>query len=277
MEAILVEVYGRHHGTKALAILEKRLGMPRWSIKRRAVLLGAATTRRKDPPWTEEEMAILRDCAWMVPERIRVRLKAAGFTRTLTAVAVQRKRSRAADSVDGTSARGLADLLGCDVGTVLRWIKRGYLRARRTGSDRYPHFIPTDAVRDFLVAHPEQVDLGKAERAGSKLWIVDLLSGGARGQAEAPAGVAEESPLADEAAHAAAQRAAQESAAAALSDLLRARGVPARELARRLGVPLRDLEAVLGGADAPVSLLASAALELGARLRISVDAGGAGE
>lgn len=273
MEAIVVEVYGRHHGTKALAILEKRLGMARWTIKRRAVRLGAATTRRRDPPWSEAEMEVLRDCAWMVPERIRLKLRAAGFSRTLTAVAVQRKKYRAMDSVDGTNARGLAELLGCDAKTVLRWIQRGYLRARHTGSDRYPHFIPTDAVRDFLLAHPEQVDLGKAERAGSKLWIVDLLSGGARSPASDAPREAAESPLADEAAHAAARRAAQESAAAAISDLLRARGVPARELARRLGVPLRDLEAVLGGADAPLSLLASAALELGARLRISVVGG----
>lgn len=184
-DRMIRDLYEEHHGTKALAVLVKRLNRPRWSVQRRAQVLGACTVQRREGPWTEPELELLRERAWMVPDRIVVHFRRAGFKRTITAIAVMRKRLALGATVDGTSASGLAELLGIDPKTVLRWIEKGLLRARKAGrAERDAWFVQTDDFRKFLLAHYELVNFGKAERAGSKMWLVELLTNGTQGDAK---------------------------------------------------------------------------------------------
>jgi hypothetical protein len=169
-------------GTGAVDRLVQELKRPRWSIKRRALALGVATTRTKEPVWSEAETALLKEFAWMVPEGIFRKFQAAGFHRTATSIAVMRKRLRAREHIDGMSAQGLAGLLGVDGHTALRWIAQGLLAATRSGGKGDNHdawYVPNESVRRFLREHPEEIDFGKAERAGSKLWLLEMLTGAA--------------------------------------------------------------------------------------------------
>lgn len=180
MDATIREVYASGvHGTKALLVLERRLGLDRRSIARRARRIGAATVRTKEAAWSEAEIAILSEWAWQCPERISARLGAAGFRRTVTAVAQMRARMRLRADADGMTATALAEWIGHDAGTVARWIRLGKLRAERQSDRPGAQYHVTDAAfRAFVVAHYEQIDLGKVERAGGKLWLLDLLTNG---------------------------------------------------------------------------------------------------
>jgi hypothetical protein len=86
-DQLIREVYLSHRSAKgapSIRVLAKRIGMPHWALKKRAQELGLART--KELPWSEPELAILSRCAWMSDERIRLKLKAAGFARTVTGI-----------------------------------------------------------------------------------------------------------------------------------------------------------------------------------------------
>lgn len=270
------EVYNQHHGTKALAVLVKRLGRPRWSVQRRAQVLGACVVQRREGPWTAPELELLRNYAWMVPDRIVVHFRKAGFKRTITAIAVQRKRLALRATADGTSATGLAALLGIDPNTVLRWIHKGWLHARKVGrAERDAWFVPTDAFRRFLLANAEKVDLGKAERAGSKLWLLELLTGGAVGASASGLDLASaptrEEASEDLASHKAARRSLTEDVSVSVFGALRSAGKDLRWLARRVGLSESTLDGMLAGRTLlPVAVVASLAVELGCEARLDL-------
>ncbi len=153
-------------------------GRPQWSIKRRASAIGAATIRRKEPAWALEEDTLLREIGWMTPDRICLRFKESGFSRTMTAIAVRLKRFRVREQIDSMNANGLAELLGVDIHAVLRWIADGSLRAERSGTrgDNHDVWHMSNAdVRAFLLSHPHLYTLTNLERAGSKLWFMELI------------------------------------------------------------------------------------------------------
>jgi hypothetical protein len=68
----------------SIPLLAKKVGMPHWALKKRARELGLART--KERPWTDRELEILARYAWMSDERIRLKLKAAGYARSATAI-----------------------------------------------------------------------------------------------------------------------------------------------------------------------------------------------
>lgn len=179
MDAIIRETYAENDASKALDVLERRLGRARWAISKRAQRIGCATVAAKPLPWSPEELEILERWAWMVADRVRLKLAEAGFIRSTTAVAIQLKHRRLKGTVDGVSANALAELIGHDPTTVTRWIKQGKLKAEKRGEgERVAYYVTDAAFRDFVLRHVELINLGKIERAGAKLWIVDLLSGG---------------------------------------------------------------------------------------------------
>lgn len=154
-------------------------GRPQWSIKRRASAIGAATVRRKEPPWSVEEDALLREIGWMTPDRIVLRFRERGFLRTMTAIGVRMKRFRVREQIDSVNANGLADLLGVDIHAVLRWIDDGSLHAERSGTRGDNHdawHITTANIRTFLLSHPHLYTLTNLERAGSKDWFMDIVA-----------------------------------------------------------------------------------------------------
>ncbi len=64
-------------GTSRYSPLAEQVGIPHWALKKRARELGLG--RAKEKPWSEPELAILARYAWMSDERIRLKLKTAGY------------------------------------------------------------------------------------------------------------------------------------------------------------------------------------------------------
>ena len=181
IDQLIREIYlTRPAARKPLGIrpLAKRIGMPHWALKKRARELGLART--KESPWSEPELATLTRYAWMSDERIRLKLKAAGYSRTVTAIHLKLKRMRFKHDGGFYSANGLAQALGIDSHAVTRWIKGGHLRARFRGTARTEqqngdiYLIHEKDVRRFILEHPTDIDLRKVDQ----LWFLDLLTNG---------------------------------------------------------------------------------------------------
>ena len=80
IDQLIREIYLSHRDARArpgIRLLAKKVGMPHWALKKRARELGLART--KELPWSEPELEILARYAWMSDERIRLKLKAAGY------------------------------------------------------------------------------------------------------------------------------------------------------------------------------------------------------
>ena len=161
-----------------IRILAKKVGMPHWALKKRANELGLART--KELPWSETELGILARYAWMSDERIRLKLKAAGYSRTVTGIHLKLKRMRFKHDGSFYSAYSLAQALGIDPHAVTRWIKSGHLKAKLRGTARTKqqngdsYLIQEKDVRRFILEHPTDIDLRKVDQ----LWFLDLLTNG---------------------------------------------------------------------------------------------------
>ena len=158
--------------------LAKKVGMPHWALKKRARELGLART--KELPWSERELEILGRYAWMSDERIRLKLKAAGWSRTVTGIHLMLKRMRFKHDGSFYSAYSLAKALGIDPHAVTRWIKSGHLKANFRGTARGPqqngdsYLIQEKDVRRFILEHPTDIDLRKVDQ----IWFLDLITKG---------------------------------------------------------------------------------------------------
>jgi hypothetical protein len=90
--------------------------------------------RSKELTWSEPELTILRDYAWMSDERIRLKLRAVGYSRTVTGIHLKLRRMKFKHGPDFYSANGLAQALGIDSHAVSRWIRSGHLKAKLRGT-----------------------------------------------------------------------------------------------------------------------------------------------
>ena len=181
IDQFIREIYLNHRDAKrrpGVRLLAKRVGMPHWALKKRARELGLART--KELPWSERELEILARYAWMSDERIRLKLKAAGYARTVTGIHLKLKRMRFKDDGSFYSAYSLAQALGIDPHAVTRWIKSGHLKAKFRGTARGPqqngdsYLIHEKDVRRFILEHPTEIDLRKVDQ----LWFLDVLTNG---------------------------------------------------------------------------------------------------
>lgn len=178
IDAVIRRLYAERVGRDKIPHLKefaKKIGWPHWAVKKRGRELGLART--KEASWSDAEAEILHKYSWMSDERIRLKLKAAGFVRTATAIHLKIKRTGAKQG-DFYSATGLASLFGCDNHCVLSWIGKGYLKAKPRGTERTKAqggdmwlIVPKD-VREFIRLHPMEFDLRKVDQ----LWFVDLLT-----------------------------------------------------------------------------------------------------
>jgi hypothetical protein len=161
-----------------IRVLAKKVGIPHWALKKRARELGLARTKEK--PWSEPELEILSRCAWMSNERIRLKLKAAGYTRTVTGIHLKLRRMKFKHDPGFYSANGLAQALGIDSHVVSRWLRSGHLKAKLRGTSRGEkqngdiYLIFEKDVRRFVLEHPTEIDLRKVDQ----LWFLDLLTNG---------------------------------------------------------------------------------------------------
>src|SRR5271167_4054067 len=181
IDQLIREIYlSRRDARKrpSIPLLAKRVGMPHWALKKRARELGLART--KELPWSERELEILARYAWMSDERIRLKLKAAGYARTVTAIHLKLKRMRFKHDGSFYSANGLAQALGIDSHAVTRWIRSGHLKAKFRSTARTEqqngdiYLIHEKDVRRFILEHPTDIDLRKVDQ----LWFLDLITNG---------------------------------------------------------------------------------------------------
>ncbi len=162
-------------GIRALA---KKVAIPHWALKKRARELGLART--KELPWSEPELQILARYAWMSDERLSLKLKSVGYTRSATAIRVKLKRMSFKKGGDFYSANSLAQALGIDPHAVTRWINAGQLKATSRGTARGArqngdiYLIREKDVRRFVLEHPSDIDLRKVDQ----LWFLDMLTNG---------------------------------------------------------------------------------------------------
>lgn len=113
IDRLIQESYLSHQDSKkrsGIPQLAKKVGMPHWALKKRARELGLA--RSKELPWSEAELGILSEYAWMRDERIRLKLKAAGYSRTVTGIHLKLERMRFKHDGSFYSAYSLAQALG---------------------------------------------------------------------------------------------------------------------------------------------------------------------
>jgi hypothetical protein len=161
-----------------IRILAKKVGIPHWALKKRARELGLART--KESPWSEPELEMLARYAWMSDERLRLKLKAAGYTRSATAIHLKLKRMAFKQGGGFYSANSLAQALGIDPHAVTRWIKAGRLKASFRGTARGArqngdiYLIREKDVRRFVLEHPGEIDLRKVDQ----LWFLDMVANG---------------------------------------------------------------------------------------------------
>jgi len=181
IDQLIREIYLSHPGAKTrpgIRMLAKKVGIPHWALKKRARELGLART--KELPWSERELEILERYAWMSDERIRLKLKTAGYSRTVTGIHLKLRRMKFKHDPSFYSANGLAQALGIDSHAVSRWIRRGHLKAQLRGTARGEkqngdiYLIREKDVRRFILEHPTEIDLRKVDQ----LWFLDLLTNG---------------------------------------------------------------------------------------------------
>jgi hypothetical protein len=181
IDARIREIYLHHPDAKSrpgIRQLACQIGIPQWALKKRARELGL--TRTKEKPWSEPELAILARYAWMSDERIRLKLKGAGYARTVTGIHLKLRRMRFKSDPSFYSGKGLADALGIDSHVVTRWIKAGHLRAQLRGTKRTEqqggdiYLIREKDVRRFILEHPTEIDLRKVDQ----LWFLELITNG---------------------------------------------------------------------------------------------------
>jgi hypothetical protein len=166
----------------------QRMGWPRGVIYKRAVELGVARPRKKEPPWSTEEMDLLEEHAHKNLNAIVEILQRHGYKRTAIAVATRRNRYLAGvtDARIGAgrySARAAAVVMGVSENSIRNWIKQGMLRATRRGTARVETQggdeweITQPALREFVIEYTAHVPFQRVD----KFWLVDLLVGSKAG------------------------------------------------------------------------------------------------
>jgi hypothetical protein len=147
-------------------------------VTRRGAVLGLA--RVKEPVWSPEEVALLERWGHLTDPVIQRKLKSAGYQRSVNAIHLKLKRLRIKQNLDGYSACSLAAAFGVDPHKITTWVRRGMLRATHRGTERTERqggdtfWITHKAVRGFVLAYPDEVDLRKVE----KWWFLDLITDG---------------------------------------------------------------------------------------------------
>jgi len=107
------------------------------------------------------------------------KLKQKGYSRTEMGIKLKRKRMRFLQNLNGYSARSVALCFGIDEHSVIRWIKQGWLKAKRRGTERTEanggdmYFIKNQWIRKFIKESVAVIDFRKID----KYWLIDLLSG----------------------------------------------------------------------------------------------------
>jgi len=164
-------------------------------MKWRAMNLGLSKAAHGAPtgPWLPEENRLLENCLdnEYGISTIYKRFQAAGFRRTLSAIANRVRTLDLRFSRAWWNASDVARALEIETHSVLKWIAEGKLKAERKRCPGYDHLpipdgsstlmwkIKPAAVRKFLIENPQMWD----HRRMRKEVLLDLLCGGDEGLA----------------------------------------------------------------------------------------------
>lgn len=188
-DAVLRAAWAEHVSRKAVLVASRRTGYPEHIVRRRATILALSKPRKKEPPWTAAELEIVERHAARGHEYVKKALADAGYSRTLTAIVVKRKRTGCAGRGHGFyTLNEVGKLLGVDAKTVVRWRRAGLISSRARGTARTEsqggdeQLVSQETLRDFVLQNVHLVDLRKVPPE-HHLWFVDLVSGGRAGLA----------------------------------------------------------------------------------------------
>jgi len=185
MDEEIRRLYQAEVGIKSVAYqgpvrdLALKFGMPRYAVSKRAVKLGVLPIQKKEPDWSDKEIKILEHAAQYTLPVIQRKLKAAGYRRSQMGILLKRKRMRFLNNLNGHSVRSIATCFGIDDHSVTRWIEKGWLRAKKRGTNRTARqggdhwYIKDKWIRDFIIDSVSVIDIRKVD----KYWLVDLLAG----------------------------------------------------------------------------------------------------
>lgn len=149
--------------------LEHLLSVPRRVVKRWARELGVG--RQKAPDWTPEEILYLQTNI----RRKGLDEMAKHLGRTTTSIRIKARRlSLSFVNTDGYTMSDMRLALGNDAKTIQKWMEKGWLQGRRQGKNSHNWRFTNKNIRDFVIAHPNEID----NRRIDWLWMVDLLVGG---------------------------------------------------------------------------------------------------
>lgn len=153
---------------------------PRWYIRRIACDMGL--TRAKPVVWSEAEIEYLHRAH---PKQGYVALRNGlmringGISRSRTAIRLKTKCIGINKRSGGFTLRMVENLLGADHHKIGRWMRMNLLTAKRKGTERTAaqggdmwHF-EADALRDFVINNPDQIDIRRVEKHS----FIDLLAG----------------------------------------------------------------------------------------------------
>lgn len=166
-------------GSGQIRDLAIQLELPRWKVTRYAIAQGFMAKQKKEPEWTARELKLLERYAHLAPVGIQKRLKKYGYHRTEVGIVLKRKRMRFLQNLNGHSAQSVAKSFGIDVHSIMRYIKNGWLIARKRGTQRTEiqggdmYYIKDKDIRNFIIENVEVVDFRKLD----KYWLVNLLAG----------------------------------------------------------------------------------------------------
>ena len=182
IDRLIVECCQRCEGKATLKKLAQRISRPYWWAKKRAVALGVSSPSlagNKEQEWSAAELALLQDQSHKSPDVIARLFRQHGFQRSATAIVVKRKRMRFSTvDTDHFTASQLAAEFGVDIKAVTRWIEKGWLQAKRRGTERTAAqggdqwWIKRSQVKKFVVESIGVIDIRKV----NKVWFVDLLA-----------------------------------------------------------------------------------------------------
>jgi hypothetical protein len=119
--------------------LADRLELPRWWVTKRATKLGLVLPHKKEPPWTNAELALLPKVPLHSPEVCARVFREHGFRRSPTAIVVKATRMQLSRRFhEALSAHEVAVILGIDSKTAACLCVSGELNAQRRKDRRLP-------------------------------------------------------------------------------------------------------------------------------------------
>ncbi|TFZ55569.1 hypothetical protein E4V01_21850 [Methylorubrum sp. Q1] len=184
IDAMIRSAYLGSRPTGFITKLAKQVARPEWWVSRQAANLGLEAARNPRP-WTDAEIAFVQARGMLPAHLISRQMARRGWRRTAAAIANMRTSGRM-DRLDSQhfSAFALAEVMGVDGATVMKWIRNGWLEAKPRGQARTEAqrgdgwIIHERAVVAFAVKHPTRISLSKLEP--NKVWFLDLMARYAR-------------------------------------------------------------------------------------------------